>query len=129
MIDTRGNALHEWADDDTPCRCSTNQEALMHLCRIPSLTLVVVLVVALAAPRAHADQILKIHNDSLTSYKPTAKSNIQDVRALVDQRGVHVDGTLRARSSHGMAMAGNPFGEPWDGNGMLSSTRLDTGTF
>ncbi len=46
---------------------------------------------------AYADQILKIHNDSLTTYKASAKSNIQDVRPLVDQRGVRIDGSGIAR--------------------------------
>ena len=49
----------------------------------------------LCSGTALADQILENHNDSLTTYKPSSKSNIQDVRALVDHRGVNIDGSLR----------------------------------
>ncbi len=79
--------------------------------------------------RASADQILTTWNDSLTTYKATAKSSIQDVRPLVDQRGVDLDGTLRASSMHDVALAGDPSGERWNGNGHLGGMRLDTGTF
>ncbi len=52
-----------------------------------SLALVTGALAIGAARLASADQILKIYNDSLTTYKASAKSNIQDVRPLVDQRG------------------------------------------
>ncbi|MCI0676140.1 MAG: hypothetical protein L0Y42_10250, partial [Phycisphaerales bacterium] len=78
---------------------------------------------------AAADQILENYSDSLTTYLHTSKSNEQDVRPLVDQRGVHIDGALRHGSSLPMMLAGNPFGEGWDSNNRLSSIRLDTGTF
>ncbi len=78
---------------------------------------------------AKADQVLKTHNGSLTTYLPSAKSNVQDVRPLVEHRGVHVDGTLRLGSVPQMALAGNPSREQWDANQVLSSVRLDTGTF
>ncbi len=91
---------------------------------------VATLLLIVALPRAAiADPILEIHDDSLTTYLPTSKSNIQDIRALVDQRGVNIDGSLRLRSAHRMALAGNPFGEAWNGNALLSGARLDTGTF
>ncbi len=87
-------------------------------------------ILGLLAGPASADQILETHNASLTSYVPTSKSSIQDVRALVDQRGVNLDGSLRAGSTHRMAMAGNPFGESWSRNQVLGGgVRLDTGTF
>jgi RHS repeat-associated protein len=54
-----------------------------------------VVAVLLALPSAaRADQILEIHNDSLTTYLPSAKSSIQDIRPLVDQRGVNIDGAV-----------------------------------
>ena len=78
---------------------------------------------------AHADQILETHDASLTTYVPSAKSNIQDLRPQVEQRGVNLDGTLRAGSTHGMALAGNPAGSPWRGSQTMSGVRLDTGAF
>ncbi|MCH8151435.1 MAG: RHS repeat-associated core domain-containing protein [Planctomycetes bacterium] len=88
-------------------------------------------LLAMVAPGrpAWADPILEIHDGSLTTYLPSSKSNIQDIRALVDQRGVNIDGSLRLRSTQRMAMGGNPFREAWNRNQMLSGARLDTGTF
>ncbi len=83
----------------------------------------------LCTSSALADQILENHDDSLTTYKPSSKSNIQDVRALVDQRGVNVDGSLRLGSTHQMAPAGNLGREAWNRNQVFSGARLDTGTF
>jgi YD repeat-containing protein len=51
-------------------------------------------LLACRAP-AGAEQILEIHNASLTSYVPASKSNIQDVRPLPEQRGVGLDGSAR----------------------------------
>ena len=58
----------------------------------------------LCGSAAQADQILEIHDDSLTTYLPSSKSNIQDIRPLVDQRGVNIDGSSRggARSGSGL---------------------------
>ncbi len=78
---------------------------------------------------AKADQVLKVHNGSLTTYLPSAKSNVHDVRPLVEQRGVHVDGTARLGNLPQMALAGNPSREQWDATQVLSGVRLDTGTF
>ncbi len=75
------------------------------------------------------NNVLGTYNDSLTTYKPSSKSGIQDIRALIDQRGVNFDGTLRLGSTHRMALAGNPFGQSWNRNQMLSGVRLNTGTF
>jgi hypothetical protein len=46
---------------------------------------------------AKGEPILKIYNDSLTTYKASAKSNVQNARPLVDQRGVSMDGSGLAR--------------------------------
>ena len=78
---------------------------------------------------ALGDQILEIHDDSLTTYKPSAKTNVQDIRPLVDQRGVDVDGSPRLRSTHRMTAAGNPFPETWSRNQVFSGARLETGTY
>ena len=76
---------------------------------------------------ALADQILETHAPSMTSYLP-GFSNVQNVRPLAGQRGVNLDGSLRAAPLMPMALAGNPFGEPWDANARFGSIRLDTGT-
>lgn len=60
----------------------------------------------LLATSALADQILEVNDASLTAYVPTSTSNVQDVRPLVDQRGVNLDGSLRAGAAHRMALAG-----------------------
>jgi RHS repeat-associated protein len=89
-----------------------------------------VVAVLLTLPSAAlADQILEIHNDSLTTYLPTAKSSIQDIRPLVDQRGLNLDGSARLRSTHRMVAAGSPSGERWNGKQLMSAVRLDTGAF
>ena len=58
---------------------------------------------------ASAQQILEIHSDSLTAYKPTGNTLVQDVRPLHSQRGVTIDGSLRAEAALPMALEGNPF--------------------
>ncbi len=80
----------------------------------------------LVAPAA-GDPILEIYSDSLTSYLADP-SAVQGVHPLVDQRGVNIDGALRLGGGPPMSLAGNPFGEAWDGNTLLSGIRLDTGT-
>jgi YD repeat-containing protein len=74
-------------------------------------------------------QVLVVNSDSLTSYKSTSASSIQSIRPLVIQRAVGVDGALRAGSTQGWALAGNPFGESWDGNGRLGGLNLGAGTY
>ena len=92
------------------------------------VSVIVLLVFALPSATL-ADQILEIHDDSLTSYLPSSKSNLQDVRPQVDQRGVDLDGSGRLRSTHPMAAAGNPAGDRWNANQALSGVRLNPGTF
>ncbi|MCI0456510.1 MAG: RHS repeat protein, partial [Gemmataceae bacterium] len=86
------------------------------------------LLAATAARRAVADQILEIHDDSLTTYQAST-ANGQNIRPLVDQRGVNIDGALRVGAGPPMSLSGNPFGESWDGNSLQSGMRLDTGTY
>ena len=59
---------------------------------VASRLLSLVTGVLLLPSMAHGDQILETNNASLTTYVPSAKSNIQDVRPLVDQRGVLLAG-------------------------------------
>lgn len=102
----------------------------MHRSRLPFLTLLVLIGLTVLSPgslTARTTPILTIHNDSLTSYLGTTTS-IQDVRPMFAQRGVNIDGSLRLPAGPPMALAGNPFGEPWNGNANLSGVRLDTGT-
>jgi RHS repeat-associated protein len=67
------------------------------------------LILALAGT-AHADQILNINSDSLTTYLPSSATPVQDVRPLVDQRGVFVGGDPATEQSGGG-------GEPPDSGG------------
>lgn len=76
-----------------------------------------------------ADQVLQVHANSLTSYRSTSKSAVQDVRPQYEQRAVNLDGTLRLGSSFPLMIAGNPSGEGWNGQARLGDIRLDTGTY
>jgi hypothetical protein len=59
--------------------------------------------------------ILEVHSASLTSYLVTGVTNVQDIRPRVLQRGVNLDGSLRAAPTFPMAIAGNPFEVGFDG--------------
>jgi hypothetical protein len=87
-------------------------------------------VVVLFAPRSSAQesQILQIHEGTLTSYLGTA-TPIQQVRPLAMQRGVGVDGTMRAAPTHRWALAGNPFENAWRGTLSDNNVRLDVGAY
>jgi hypothetical protein len=61
----------------------------------------------LSRPRLANDPILEIHGDALTSYKYSGTSAIQDVRPQVLQRGVRLEGSVRAGAAFPMAFAGN----------------------
>ena len=45
------------------------------------------------------DPILEVFNDSLTTYLASGATSVQDVRPLALQRGVNLDGSLRAAST------------------------------
>jgi RHS repeat-associated protein len=66
----------------------------------------------LVATISLADPILQINSDSLTTFKPTSATAVQDVRPLAVQRGVGIDGTLRAQAGFPWAFAANPFEAP-----------------
>ena len=80
----------------------------------------------------NTDPILSIHNDSLTTYLHTSATNVQDVRSLVGQRGVNLDGSLQSPTAFQMAISGNPFeGRQVAGlpSSRLGNVRLATGTY
>ena len=85
-----------------------------------------VLFVLCAGSAALADQILELAADSLTSYLASATA-IQDVRPRHSQRGVNIDGTLRAGGMFGLALEGNPFEPSLPGRETLNGVRLATG--
>jgi hypothetical protein len=74
-------------------------------------------------------QILEIHADSLTTYKPTGQTAVQLVRPLVSQRGVNVDGSLRSAPGLAMALQGNPFESVWVGKERQDDLRIDIGAY
>ncbi len=77
---------------------------------------------------AWADQILQTNADSLTSYKPAAATIVQDLRPMAVQRGVGLDGLLRASGSFPWAMRGNPFETPV-ADEALESIQLASGAY
>jgi hypothetical protein len=97
-----------------------------------SLKLLSMLAACGSAWTVSADPILQTHSTSLTSYVYTGSSRVQGVRPLAIQRGVHLDGSGRAGSVFGWAMAGNPF-EPGTGgscgSGKLGDIALETGAY
>lgn len=75
-----------------------------------------------------ADTILEIYGPSLTIYKAGVSLG-QDVHPRFDQRGVGIDGTLRAAPTFGWAIAGNPFGDAPTPSNRIGDVRLDTGAY
>jgi len=78
---------------------------------------------------AFAAQILEVYSGSLTTYLPTGKTKVQNVRPRAEQRGVNLDGSLRAAPGIPAAIAGNPFESVWGGTQAIDGVRLDTGTY
>ena len=73
-------------------------------------------------------QILSINDDSLTEVMFTQPSQVQNVRPRPEQRGVGIDGLLRARPALPWAIAANPFesGQP---GATLGDLRLASGVY
>ncbi len=100
----------------------------------PLFVVLVLLVSFLTArsPRklasASGSSILVVHDDTLTNYRAAATA-VQDVSPLAIQRGVNIDGSIRAGSTHPMHLAGNPFGSPWSANQTLNGIRTVTGSY
>lgn len=74
-----------------------------------------------------AQTILEISNTSLTASQLNAATAGQNVWPLAVQRGVGIDGTLRAGSMMGWSLAGNPMGEGWNGNAVVAGVNAMTG--
>ncbi|MBI3820548.1 MAG: hypothetical protein HY286_17795, partial [Planctomycetes bacterium] len=74
------------------------------------------------------DPVIEIWSDSLTSYKYTGATSVQDARpGLVGFRGARIDGSLRAGSHLPVLMAANPY-ESAGGSSRMGSIELSTGT-
>jgi len=90
-------------------------------------TLVLVSLFLSPAGLALQSQILEVSSNSLTTYLPSASTAVQGVRPLAIQRGVGLDGSIRAGASQRWALAGNPFENAWRGHLSEGGVRLDTG--
>ncbi|MFN0012201.1 MAG: RHS repeat-associated core domain-containing protein [Phycisphaerales bacterium] len=95
--------------------------------RLAGMCFVGGLLLALANSKG-AEPILSIHEASLTTYKATTATSVQDAFPRAANRGVGLDGTLRAPATFDWAINGNPFEATREGewNGSL---RLSTGAF
>ena len=84
-----------------------------------------------AISNVHAQtQILEPLGVSLTSYKPSGATSIQDLRSMQSalQRGVNFDGTGRMPSPLGWAINGSSL-EAGMGAGRVGEVRFDTGSY
>jgi RHS repeat-associated protein len=74
--------------------------------------------------------VLSTDTDTMVSVKGSSSTAFQDVRPLQNalQRGVNLDGTLRAASLQGWSVAGNTIGGG-AGAGRVGDVRLDTGAY
>jgi len=96
-----------------------------------SLAVGVCIPALLAAATAWAQgQLISIHADSMVKMKAPLPTNRQEVRPDEHglQRGVNLDGTLRAGSFLGWAINASPLGGGVSA-GRVGDVRLDTGTF
>ena len=73
-------------------------------------------------------RILLIDDQTLTT-DPPAATGVQDVKPIVGQRGVAIDGSLRVPMPSGLAIAGNPWEENWNAYNWFDSIRMDTGAY
>jgi YD repeat-containing protein len=74
-------------------------------------------------------QLLETYADSLTTYQATSKTKIGDLRPLATQRGVTLDGALRAAPMLPMHLAADPFEGVWTGHEKQGDLRIDIGTY
>lgn len=82
------------------------------------------------APSAFAwqTQILEVFTPAFPD-QASSTTAIQGLRPQVSQRGVNLDGSLRAAPTFSMALQGNPFEQAWVGRERLGDVRLDTGVW
>ncbi len=80
------------------------------------------------AGTAYAGPVLEVWPATLTSNKMDSTASAgQDILPLALQRGVGIDGTMRAGSTLGWSLAGNPMGESWNGSANLAGVNAATG--
>jgi YD repeat-containing protein len=72
--------------------------------------------------------ILDVYGTSLTAHPPVGGSTLA-VSPRFDQRGVDIDGTLRARAPLGWAVAGDPLGGGYSTGRRLGDVSLATGSY
>ncbi|MCA9281060.1 MAG: hypothetical protein H6812_10565 [Phycisphaeraceae bacterium] len=86
-------------------------------------------VVGAATVALAAGEILDVHDASLTDYLYASATPVQDVRpGLVSFRGTGIDGSMRAGSTFGAALAGNA-GDPGGRRANVAGVQLDTGAY
>ncbi|MBI5283450.1 MAG: RHS repeat protein, partial [Chloroflexi bacterium] len=88
-----------------------------------------VLVPALLAATAGAQNMLEVYDTTLTTYQPTVTSKVNDLRPLHVQRGVNIDGSLRAAPAFRMATQANPYENAFTGGQMDGGVRQDIGAY
>ncbi len=86
-----------------------------------------VVVASLLAPAA-SGQLLDPYSASMTTYLPAATA-VQGAMPQAIQRGVGLDGAMRAGSTLPFAVAGNPFENAWTGHERQGDLRLDAGSY
>ena len=82
-----------------------------------------------AASSVFAADILQIYTASMSTMLPASETAIQKIRPTAAQRGVNVDGSLRASPSFPMALQGNPFEGAVSGKLRMGDIRLDLGSY
>ena len=97
-------------------------------CGIRVLVLLFVTFAVVGTTPLCAQQLLQFHPDSLTTYlaDPTG---VQDASPIFEQRGVNVDGSLRAPPTFPMSVHANPFESVWRGTVEQNGLRLSTGHY
>src|SRR5262245_44000447 len=81
-----------------------------------------------AAPPFSTTAIKEVHLDSLTIFRPSTPTAVQDIRPLALQRGVWIEGRLRSAPSQRMVIAANPFEDAWRA-ATIGGVSLATGTY
>ncbi len=91
----------------------------------PQIAVAALVLFVLAITSVQADPILEIDSDTLESYLPSTASNVQDIRPLLEQRGVAIEGS--AILGGAVSMSASPSNRVWAGQSTLAGVRLATG--
>src|SRR4051812_31568240 len=78
---------------------------------------------------ARADQILRTHTPSLTTYKGTSSTQQQVITPIALNRGVGLDGSARLPAGYSWAFSGNPFGDAMSPAYRIGDVNLATGAY